>query len=266
MRVVITGAAGEIGSEITEELAANHELCLIDKAPLSKQPSIVADLAQHRDTNYWKPWSKTFLSNWGKSFEGIDVVVHLAANREALAPWEVVLPDNIQATWNVIETAAKYRVPRVVFASSNWAVKAMEQNLAPACYQPNGPKIGSDALPCPVNPYGLSKAFGEHAGRMFVDDHKLPSFLAVRIGHFRNNPSEDEALRSVWIGAHDIRSLFRRCVEAEIEGFHVVYGVSAQKTAPYDLSHTSQLLSWFPRQLPDGQRFTHNGNGRMNGK
>jgi len=55
MRIVITGAAGPVGRAVVEELAADHQLCLIDKTPLAKQPSIVADLAQDTEKSYWKP-------------------------------------------------------------------------------------------------------------------------------------------------------------------------------------------------------------------
>jgi hypothetical protein len=159
-----------------------------------------------------------------------------------------VVPNNIQGTWNVIQAAAEHRVRRVVFASSNWAVKALEQKLAPDCYGPDGPKIGSDTPPVPLTAYGLSKGFGELAGKMFVDEGKLESFVAIRIGNHNPTPSTDEIVRARWIGVEDTRSLFRRCVEADIKGFHVVYGVSAQDTVPYDLSHTRQLLSWLPHQ------------------
>jgi hypothetical protein len=84
---------------------------------------------------------------------------------------------------------------------------------------------------------------------MFVDEDKLESFVAVRIGYLNAEPSQDEILRSRWIGIQDMRSLLRRCVEEKFKGFHVVYGVSAQPEAPYDLSHTRCLLSWEPKQL-----------------
>jgi uronate dehydrogenase len=181
---------------------------------------------------------------------GIDVVVHLAAETEPLAPFQRVLRNNIKATWNVVEAAATHQVPRVVFASSNWAVKALEARMAPACYLSQGPKIDSGAPPAPFTGYGLSKAMGELTGKMFVDGGELCSFIAVRIGLYDPQPPGEEEFRTRWIGTDDIRSLFRRCVEAEINGFHVVYGVSAQPNAPYDLSHTSRLLDWKPKQLP----------------
>lgn len=248
MRIVITGAAGGIGRQIVEELSPSHELCLIDREQMAGKNSIVADLSNPPVTNGWRSWFKTKSWRWSDAFEKAEVVVHLAGNKQQLAPWEKVLPDNIHATWNVLEAAAMHRVPRVVFASSNWAVKALEQKLAPDCYVPDGPKIDSLAPPCPVNAYGLSKAFGEIGGQMFVNELKLSSFVAVRIGYYNPIPSHDQMLDTRWIGAEDMRGLLRCCVEAEFDGFHVVYGVSAQPTSPYDLSHTRDLLSWQPRQ------------------
>lgn len=250
MRVIITGAAGRIGSQLVEELSASHELLFIDRRPVKGRKSLVVDLSRSPVVGRWRRRLGLKPLSWSDAFEGAEVVVHLAANIQPLAPWEKVLPDNIQATWNVVEAAAKHRVPRVVFASSNWAVKAVENELAPSCYDPGGPKIDSETPPFPLTAYGLSKAFGEVAGRMFVEEGKLETFVAVRIGNYQPKPSTDEILRVRWIGVDDIRSLFRRCVEADLKGFHVVYGVSAQTTAPYDLSHTRQALSWSPQQVP----------------
>ena len=89
---------------------------------------------------------------------------------------------------------------------------------------------------------------GSVIGRAIVDDGKLRSFIAVRIGYYNRQSPVDEVSRTRWIGSQDIRSLFRRCVDADVSGFHVVYGVSAQAIVPYDLSHTAQLIGWKPRQ------------------
>lgn len=246
MRVVITGAAGRIGREMVDELAQVHELRLIDRVPVAGHDSIVADLAEARERNLLKPWSKSRTPRWMRAFEAVDVVLHLAANPSPQASWQNVLHNNIGATWNVCEAATKYNVPRVVFASSNYAVKASELALAPACYTPSGPKIGSDCEPCPLTPYGISKAAGEVIGRTFVGERKLQSFVAVRIGVFSSTAPKDPRWRNLWISPGDTRNLLRRCIEERFSGFHVVYGVSAQPTSPYDLSHTCNLLSWLP--------------------
>jgi nucleoside-diphosphate-sugar epimerase len=251
MRIVITGAAGSIGRELIEEFYGKHELRLIDRRVTTKGTSVVVNLASNRLTSYWKPWAKSRKPSWMKMFKGADVVIHLAAYLRHDLNWPQVLHDNIQVTWNVLEAAVEHRVSRVVFASSNWATKATEIGLAPACYEPQGLKIGSDEVPHPRTLYGISKAFGEIAGRTLVEEGHIGSFVAVRIGSYHPVSPKNPETRRLWIGSKDIRSLFRRCVEAEFDGFHVVYGVSAQATAPYDLSHTSRLLSWKPEQLPE---------------
>lgn len=250
MRVVITGAGGRIGTEIVKELSARHDLCLVDRSPVPGRTSIIADLAKSSSRIHWKSWFGSRRPRWMEAFKGADAVLHLALDWRVEVPWRQLLPDNIQATWNVIDAAVGHRVPRVVFASSNWAVKALERELAPDCYMPDGPKIGSDAPPRPIKAYGVCKALGEIMGRTAVDEGQLDSFVAVRIGCYEPVPPEDGEQRQRWIGVQDMRSLLRRCVEAPFAGFHVVYGVSAQPTAPYDLTHTRRLLCWEPQQRP----------------
>jgi len=251
MRVVITGAAGQIGGEMVNELAQTYDVRLIDRVPVLGYDSIVADLAEARERNLLKPWSKSRSPQWMRAFEGVDVVLHLAADPSPKASWLKVLRNNIEATWNICEAAVKHGVPRVVFASSNYAVKGWEVEWAPACYTPLGPKIDSDCGPRPLTPYGVSKAAGEVIGQALVSEGKLKSFLAVRIGCFSQTPPKKSPLKNLWISPSDMRNLLRHCIEQQFSGFHIVYGVSAQPTIPYDLSHTRSLLSWDPRdQFP----------------
>ncbi len=111
--------------------------------------------------------------------------------------------------------------------------------------------FGSEVPPRPLTRYGASKAFGEVAGRMFVDEGRLDTFLAVRIGYCSPDgqfPTEEVARRR-WVGARDLAELLRRCVEADVRGFHVVYGVSAVANCPFDLAYTRRLLDWTPSEV-----------------
>jgi nucleoside-diphosphate-sugar epimerase len=249
MRVLITGAAGQIGRQVVDELGQSHELCLIDRRPIKRSDSLVADLSRRPPTSRFGSWLASTSRRWNDMFEGVQVVVHLAADPRPKASWQEILRHNIQVTWNVLEAAANHQVSRVVFASSNWGVRAIEKELAPDCYLPNGPKIGSDSPPRPLTAYGMSKAFGEMTGKMFVDENRLESFVAVRIGHYASKSFVNRRSRDLWISAEDLRNLIRRCVEMQFDGYHVVYGVSAQATSPYDLSYTRRLLQWEPCRL-----------------
>jgi uronate dehydrogenase len=251
MRVIITGAAGVIGRLMTDELSPSHELRLLDRLPIRDRRSQAVDLGQPlRRVGWRRLWPRSGRHHWMEVLDGADVVLHLAAQPSPHTSWEKVLHDNVQTTWNVVYAAASRGVRCIVFASSIWAVRALERALAPACYLPDGPKIGSDAPARPLTPYGLSKAIGEQMGRQLVDEASVPSFLAVRIGHHQPAPPRDEELRRLWVGTHDLRGLLRRCVEAQVDGFHVVYGMSTQTTSPYDLTYTRTLLSWSPEQRP----------------
>lgn len=243
MRVVVTGAAGLIGQEIIRELADTHELTMVDRRPVTGPRSFIIDLAQC-DRHHGDVSSNP--SEWQAVFAGADVVVHLAEESNPNASSQQVFHNNMHATWNVIHAAAEHNVKRVVYASSNWAVKLLEEQLAPDCYTEGGLKITSEAHQYPKQFYGMGKAFGELAGKCYVDNMLLEAFLAVRIGWFEPSCPKDALYQHLKITTRDLRSFFRRCVEAPFTGSHIVYAVSAQKSAPYDSSYTHRLLGWKP--------------------
>lgn len=252
MRIVITGAAGRIGRLAVEELAADHHLTLIDRRPVQGRRSIVADLSRDPDP-FWRAgrWG------WGRALEGADAVLHLAAvsysdGRGPLG-WRRIRRANIEGTWNVLRAAARHRVPKLVFASSIWAVQADVHDRSE-----NGGRIDSRTPPRPLLSYGLSKAFGETAGRMFVDEKRIRAVIAVRIGYCPpdGRPQNNDWLRQRWIGPRDMVSLLRRCAEAPVEGFHVVYGVSRIPNAPFDLAHARDLLGWEPVETLPSEAFS----------
>lgn len=243
MLVTITGARGRIGRHLVEELDGAYELRLIDRGRADGPPCVVADLSQGQPPprRGWRRWTPRRTPRWERAFEGSDVIVHLAANANPRAVWPVVLRDNVQATWNVLDAATRHGARRVVLASScRWVLGLEREPVAGWA----GLRIGSSTPPRPRSAYGLSKAWAELAGRMFVDDGRLRSVVAVRIGHFKAEEPAGEEERRLWLRPSDARTLLRRCVEAELDGFHIVYGLSGQAASWVDLSYTRELLEW----------------------
>src|SRR5262249_35803904 len=110
-KVLITGAAGRIGSFLTGWLADSYALSLTDvRAPENTHgfPFNAGDIA---DLDALRPL-----------FQGNDTVVHLAADPNMEAPWESLLPRNIIGLYNVFEAAREAGCRRVIFASSVNAV------------------------------------------------------------------------------------------------------------------------------------------------
>jgi uronate dehydrogenase len=112
LRVLITGAAGNIGRVLRAQLKGRYALLrLTDIAPQAPAgPGEEVLSVDIRDPAAVE-----------RSMQGIDCVIHLAGVPEEDV-WEKVLPLNIEGCYNVFEAARSAGVRRVVFASSNHAV------------------------------------------------------------------------------------------------------------------------------------------------
>ena len=111
-RILITGAAGKIGSTLREGLRGRYAvLRLSDIAPLDPahagEEIVRADLSD--------------LAEVEAAMRGVDCVVHLGAIAGE-DTWDKILPNNVVGTWNVFEAARRQRVRRVIYASSHHAV------------------------------------------------------------------------------------------------------------------------------------------------
>ncbi|HEX3721498.1 MAG TPA: NAD(P)-dependent oxidoreductase, partial [Nitrolancea sp.] len=166
-RVLVTGAAGTIGSAVRHHLGDRYELHALTLEP-ADFPSTVANIV---DLDAILP-----------AFEGMDAVVHLAASIQVDTPWEDILPNNLIGTYNVYEAARRAGVERVVFASSNHTIGWYEFESSPEVYQLDDPRVWDETVEVrPDSLYGVSKVYGEALGRHYVDRYGLRVFC-LRIG------------------------------------------------------------------------------------
>jgi uronate dehydrogenase len=206
LRVLITGAAGNIGRTLRAHLKGRYALLRL------------TDIAPQENAGPGEEVASVDIGDMAaleNSMRGIDCVIHLAGVPEE-APWDQVLPLNIEGCYNVFEAARRAGVRRVVFASSNHAVGFHRRETF----------IDTRVEPRPDGRYGVSKVFGEAVGRLYADKYGL-SVACLRIGSFRpdNRPSESRHLLT-WISHRDMAQLAIRCVEHPGYHFVVVYGVS----------------------------------------
>ena len=110
-RIVITGAAGNLGRKIARHLDSrdDYALTLLDIDPGGDPDIVSADLSRRGDS-------------WEKYFEGVDTVVHMAAEPRQDAPWESLEKLNIDLALNVYLAAVAKGARRLIFASSNAAM------------------------------------------------------------------------------------------------------------------------------------------------
>jgi uronate dehydrogenase len=204
-RVLITGAAGAIGSALRRGLRGRYRLLrLLDIAPApDPAPGEEAVAADVRD-----------LAAVEAATAGVDAVVHLAAVAEEPG-FDAILETNIRGTYNVFEAARRRGARRVVFTSTNHTtgMYPRTERLDPA--MPMRP----DTL------YGVSKGCGELLGRYYHDKFGL-EVACLRIGTFEERPRSRRHL-STWISHRDTVQLVARCLSAPDLGYAVVYGASA---------------------------------------
>jgi uronate dehydrogenase len=220
-RILITGAAGQIGVALREGLRGSYPLVrLLDVAPLGEaEPGEEVVIADIRD-----------IAAMERAMVGIDCVVHLAG-ASVESPWDKVLPLNIEGCYNTFEAARRQAVRRVIFASSNHAVGFYRRERF----------IDNMVVPRPDTRYGVSKVFGEAVGRLYADKYGL-SVACLRIGTFRNpdRPAEARQLLT-WISHRDMVQLVRRCIDCPHYHFVVVYGVSNNLRSRWDNSNVKFL-------------------------
>jgi len=105
--------------------------------------------------------------------EGIDVVVHLAANTGVAPSVENPRNDmetNVIGTFNMLEASRQQSVKRFVFASSGAPIGEVE------------PPIHENKAPIPVSPYGASKLAGEGYCSAYYRTFGLKT-VALRFGN-----------------------------------------------------------------------------------
>ena len=90
-KVLITGMSGLIGGIVRERLEGKYTLSALNRRPVEGIECHQADIA---DLDAIQP-----------AFDGVDVVVHLAANARGGATWEDLLNPNIIGTYNVFEAS-----------------------------------------------------------------------------------------------------------------------------------------------------------------
>ena len=165
MKYLVTGAAGFIGSHLTEALIADgHDVVPVDFFTDYYDPALKEENAAAFDV------SRLDLAEDELALDGFDGVFHLAGQpgvRSSFGEFDVYVRRNIVATQKVFECAARAGV-RVVFASSSSVYGDAERYPTP-----------EDAPPRPISPYGITKLACEHLAYAYKLDAVLLRYFTV---------------------------------------------------------------------------------------
>jgi len=168
MEILVTGAAGFIGSHVAEALLARGDSvigidCFLDYYPRAAKERNLRHVRENARFRFVE--ANLVDADLAPLVEPCDAVVHLAAQAGVRASWgqdfRIYVDSNILATQRLLE-AASTRRRRFVYSSSS------------SIYgdAPEMPTVES-ALPRPISPYGVSKLAGEHLCRLYQQSTPL---------------------------------------------------------------------------------------------
>ena len=228
LKVLVTGATGQIGRTLMEDLGERWQLTGTSRSPNPDARFIQLDFSDMDATV--------------AAFSGQDAIVHMhgKANHDT-DEFEPYLRSNIVDLYAAYEATRRAGVKRFVFASSNHA--AGWQELAG---EAAGPHVGYR----PDGFYGAAKVYGEALGRYYADRYGM-EVVCLRIGSYkyRAQPPEWEGRRilSTWLSARDLVNLIERSVESPGISFGVYYGVSNNARSYWDITSAVADLGYIPR-------------------
>lgn len=218
-KIVLTGAAGRLGSYLREPLTKLAETL------------VSTDLAEEIGTLYeGEVYQAADLSNLDAMIavtEGADMIVHFGAIGDE-APFDDILSSNIVGAYNVWEAAHRNNVRRVVYASSVHAIGMHDRTVG----------LDLNASHKPDTYYGLAKCFAEDLASLYWDKRGIES-VCMRI--FSCAQVTNARALGTWLSYDDLIHLVEQSITTPVTKFTVVWGVSNNDRCPVDNSKAAFL-------------------------
>lgn len=210
MKIAITGINGIVGTVLKKGLVTKYDIIGID---LTK-----TDI--NRDLN-----------NPIGIFNGIDIVIHLAGNKNNTDTFENLLTPNIIMCQKVFDECKKAGVKKVIFASSNHVqIKGfLLQGYGNPTDRLDKHILSKDDPYYPDSFYGVTKIFGEMLGKYYAEVENSFSFVAIRIGWVidKNLAPDTDYFNCMWLKDKDCIEVFEQAIKSS-EKFKILYGVSGE--------------------------------------
>lgn len=166
MKVIITGGAGFIGSNLADFLIdLGHEVIVIDNLSVGR----IENISQHKDNEKFK-FLKADITQYHEikaEFEGVDWVFHLAAMADIVPSIENpqdYYNSNVTGTFNVLQACRKYQIKKIIYSASS------------SCYGiPDKYPTDEKSEIRTEYPYALTKNLGEQLVMHWCKLYKLPA-------------------------------------------------------------------------------------------
>ena len=178
MRILVTGGAGFIGSNVVDRcLAGGHEVAVVDDLSAGSPANVARRARLHRVDVRSSELDAVFAA------ERPEVVSHHAAQVSVRRSVDEPIADaeiNVLGSLNVLETARRHGVRRVIFASTGGAIYG----------EMSAGTMADERHPCrPRSPYAVAKLAVEH----YLDGYRTAGGLETVVLRYANvyGPRQD---------------------------------------------------------------------------
>lgn len=231
MRVLVTGAAGRVGSRVSATLRSEHEVIGVDVRPTGHPADLcldILDVPAVRDAAM-----------------GVDAVIHLAivdgpsfGRVNSLQYDDASLKVHVIGTHNLLRAAADHKVERFLYASSVSAVDSYGPDVM----------VTSEHRHLGGGIYGVTKGFGEELCRMF-GARRSGGVAVLRLGNVyipELAPDDRRPYHRSRVHIDDVARAFSLGLTAALPPFCVVHIVGDNAGRRWDLAAAEDLLGWRP--------------------
>jgi UDP-glucuronate 4-epimerase len=173
MKILITGAAGFIGSHLSEKLLQTPSINIIGiddfigPTPIKMKEKNISKLVNHPRFKLIK--GNLLTSNLHALLEDIDIVYHLAAIPGVRSSWgkdfDPYVTNNIIATQRLLESCKSTNLKMFIYASTS------------SVYGERIGKVAEELQPKPLSPYGITKLTGEHLCHVYKGSYGIPVII-----------------------------------------------------------------------------------------
>ena len=257
-KVLITGVSGLIGSAVYLHLARQPEK--YEVYGLDRSRKLSPRTPSDRQLNIpRKRFFRCDIAKMGavqRAIEGMDVVVHLAADPDGDS-WDSVLRNNLIGAYNVFEASRQAEVRRIVVASSA-RVSEGQRHQEPYSSIADGDSeniptefvpLPTEVPPEPRSIYACGKVWVESLAMTYARTHGI-SCVALRIGWVTADDQADKSAAgaTVWCSQRDAVQMIERCIDAPADlQFDILYCVSENTRRWVDIERARQAVGYVPQ-------------------
>jgi UDP-glucose 4-epimerase len=247
LKVLVTGAAGFIGSHLAERLLKDgFDVvgidCFTDYYSKDIKEKNISGMINNKRFKLVK--ENLLTADLERILDKVDIVFHEAAQPGVRSSWgksfSVYVEDNILATQRLLESLKDKKIKRMVFASSSSVYGDAEKLPTKESFAPK-----------PVSPYGVTKLAAENLCYLYSKNYGIPILSLRYFSVYGPRQRPDMA--------------FNRFINAVISGKEIaIYGDGRQTR---DFTYVSDIIEANMNALkcscPPGEVFNIGGGSRI---